>query len=366
MGRFTLILCLLAAFAAPAAAQNGNVIRYGETVSGAITDDAARAQYAFRADAGDVIGAAMARTDGNLDTYLMLYGPDGKVIAQNDDAGGSTARSEIEGVLLARDGIYALVATRFFQEIGQTTGRYTLTLTADTSLREAFGPPPYLDVDHVALTYAGAESFTKSGRFGTESEDGVHKVVFPGRAGDSISASVLPSEALTLGLTLKDAAGNVIGTLGALSAGSPVELGATLPADGWYVLELARRNGSEGGDYELRLTLTPAAGGDDLASGPVTGTIDGAHPARDYIFEGAAGESVTITMARTSGDLDTYLILIGPDGGIVAENDDAGMGQSQIVVALPESGTYTVRAGRFAAESGTTSGDFTLTLERGG
>ncbi len=363
MGRFTLILCLLAVFAAPAAAQNGNIIRYGETVTGAVTEDAVRVQYAFRADAGDVIGAAMARTDGNLDTYLMLYGPDGKVIAQNDDAGGSTARSEIEGVLLTRDGIYALVATRFFQEIGQTTGRYTLTLTADTSLRETFGPPPYLDVDHVALTYAGAKDFAKTGRFNEEMEEAVHHIIFPGRAGDSISASVLPGEMLRSGLALRDTNGK-IGDLRAMSEGSPVEFDATLPADGWYVLGVLRYEGA--GDYELRLTLTPAAGGDDLASGPVADTIDGAHPARDYAFEGAAGESVTITMARTSGDLDTYLILIGPGGGVVAENDDAGMGQSQIAVALPESGTYTVRAGRFAAESGTTSGDFTLTLERGG
>ncbi|MEO1148066.1 MAG: PPC domain-containing protein, partial [Cyanobacteria bacterium J06638_22] len=65
-----------------------------------------------------------------------------------------------------------------------------------------------------------------------------------------------------------------------------------------------------------------------------------------YEFSGQQGQTVVISM--TSDDFDTYLGLLGPDGSVVAENDDSnGTTDSQITVALPSSGTYTVIANSY-------------------
>ena len=72
-----------------------------------------------------------------------------------------------------------------------------------------------------------------------------------------------------------------------------------------------------------------------------------------YTFEGNAGDRISIEMH--SGEIDPYLILLGPGGRELAQDDDGGGGtDAKIVVQLPESGTYTLIANSYAGEeSGT-------------
>ncbi len=87
----------------------------------------------------------------------------------------------------------------------------------------------------------------------------------------------------------------------------------------------------------------------------VTGRLDQASNQLDdgsyfatHTFEGTAGEALTIEL--TSEDFDTYLILVGPDEAKLAEDDDgAGGTNSQIVITLPTTGTYTLIAISFEA-----------------
>ncbi|MBD2459629.1 trypsin-like peptidase domain-containing protein [Oscillatoria sp. FACHB-1407] len=67
-----------------------------------------------------------------------------------------------------------------------------------------------------------------------------------------------------------------------------------------------------------------------------------------YTFEGRAGQQVVIDMS--SGEIDTYLILLTPDGSDLAQDDDGGGGtNSRIVATLPATGTYTVFANSYGA-----------------
>jgi len=67
-----------------------------------------------------------------------------------------------------------------------------------------------------------------------------------------------------------------------------------------------------------------------------------------HSFEGTAGEGLAIEL--TSEDFDTYLILIGPDEAKLAEDDDGAEGtNSQIVITLPTTGTYTLIANTLEA-----------------
>jgi tetratricopeptide (TPR) repeat protein len=83
-----------------------------------------------------------------------------------------------------------------------------------------------------------------------------------------------------------------------------------------------------------------------------------------HTFEGQEGETLTITLS--SGDFDTYLLLKAPTEETIAQNDDGTDGtNSQIVVTLPTTGTYTVIANSYeAGETGNYSLEIRTATER--
>lgn len=72
-----------------------------------------------------------------------------------------------------------------------------------------------------------------------------------------------------------------------------------------------------------------------------------------YTFEGTAEQRVRIRM--TSDRLDSYLILLAPDGrSLIQDDDSAGNLDAQIVYTLPTDGRYTVYANAYSSvQSGT-------------
>ncbi|MCZ7540160.1 MAG: pre-peptidase C-terminal domain-containing protein [Anaerolineae bacterium] len=88
----------------------------------------------------------------------------------------------------------------------------------------------------------------------------------------------------------------------------------------------------------------------------------------------AAGQTITVTFAGNAGDqvtvaadaganaaLDTALRLLGPDGTVIAEDDDSGPGLNPLLtnVALPASGQYTIEIIQYRGE-----GTVTLRLDK--
>jgi serine protease Do len=68
---------------------------------------------------------------------------------------------------------------------------------------------------------------------------------------------------------------------------------------------------------------------------------------REHSFQGAAGQSITISLE--SSDFDTYLILLDPNEQVIGENDDTGPNDtnSALTVTLPTTGTYRVIANAY-------------------
>jgi len=67
-----------------------------------------------------------------------------------------------------------------------------------------------------------------------------------------------------------------------------------------------------------------------------------------YAFEGKAGQRVQIDM--TSGEIDSYLILLDPNGNDLAQDDDSGGGtNARLSVILPRDGIYLVMANAYEA-----------------
>ena len=77
-----------------------------------------------------------------------------------------------------------------------------------------------------------------------------------------------------------------------------------------------------------------------------------------YVFNGTAGQQVTINMS--SGAFDTYLGLANLSGTYVVEDNDGGGGtNSRIISTLPETGTYVILANSFLPN---TFGAYSLSL----
>ncbi|MBE2267071.1 MAG: PPC domain-containing protein, partial [Anaerolinea sp.] len=103
-----------------------------------------------------------------------------------------------------------------------------------------------------------------------------------------------------------------------------------------------------------------------LRPGSIEGNLNDQTPRLRYSFSANAGDSVSILMQNTSGDLDPLLILYDPNGEQLERNDDLETGNrdAQIALTLARTGTYVIEATRF--ENLPTSGTFRLTLTQAG
>jgi hypothetical protein len=83
-------------------------------------------------------------------------------------------------------------------------------------------------------------------------------------------------------------------------------------------------------------------------------------------FQGNRGDRVTILM-QGDGNLDPYVGLIdGATQEVLAEDDDsAGNGNPAIETTLSAAGTYVIVATRYGFDTGTTQGQYTLSLSGG-
>jgi len=77
-----------------------------------------------------------------------------------------------------------------------------------------------------------------------------------------------------------------------------------------------------------------------------------------HSIQGDAGDSIEVTIQST--EFDTYLLVTGPAGEVVAEDDDDGDNtNSRAIFTLPSDGDYTIWVGSY---SGDATGRYTLSV----
>ncbi len=128
---------------------------------------------------------------------------------------------------------------------------------------------------------------------------------------------------------------------------------------------LARR---ESGGYSVslqagvasrRIALSQSLQGEITAASPKQ--TDGT-PYQAFVFEGQAGQSVTIDLS--SRDFDPFLVLRkgGASEDLVSDDDGGGGADAQILFTLPSAGAYEIRANAISTSA---RGRFTLKLAKG-
>ena len=166
-------------FSTPAPPRTDNdLLQYGDQASGEITNENFGITFDFMARRGDVIDIQMevGNEDNSIDPLLILLNEDGDNLAENDDDPEKAGRNSfIHRFEIPLDGKYTILATRFQQELGSTTGLFNISLTLNTT-------PPVPDSIPVEYGDDYEGQLTR--------DKGVESLVFEGEAGDIINISM--------------------------------------------------------------------------------------------------------------------------------------------------------------------------------
>lgn len=358
-----LIVGLFTTFAVNARYQGGIPLVFGEPVSGLLDDEFFRQVYVFDGRVEEVIALSMSSDDGDLDPYLLLTDEQGTILALSDDDGPDND-ALIASKRIPADGRYFVIATRFGQEHGNTTGNYTLLLervgaggSETTFLRYGDSVLGRVTLDEPLVFY-----FLRAER------------------GDVVNITLnRTSGNLDPLLDLATADGRVLVSNdddplaeGTLDAGI---INYTVLETGVYLIvatHFGREAGDTEGSYVLSVTQTPP---EELGARPeearlidygaaVEGAVDDDVPVRYYRFDARRGDVITVTLSAESSNLNPVVKLADANLVEIIENDDGGGGVDARIAAytVPVDGTYYLLATRYREAEGQTTGTYTLQL----
>jgi len=337
------IVCLL--FSGIALAQNS------QEFDGTLDEKSPIIDYDLELQADQLVVITTYAQNDTLDTVLALYGPDGALVQENDDyTDGYDSRIVYQP---SETGNYTLEVSRYDDT---TSGDFALTVTQ--------GLETLLE-----LSSQAAIVLQSSGNLDDQSQE--VKFTLTLNAGDVLIADTYGiTGKLDPILTLLDAGGSLLAENDDRGDGSyDSEIIYSIPADGSYSLIVSRYSEEVSGEFMIIAAIDPtrtapfnftAVEGELIAE--YTGYLDTQAESDSYTVELSAGEALYAYTQVTSGDLDTTLALLNPEDRVVDLNDDRGDGSydSAIAYIAPESGTYTVRIGRYRENEN--SGDYVLNL----
>jgi hypothetical protein len=415
----TAVLGLLLAFAIVRPvllAQGTTQINYEQPVNGTLDNSKNRVEYSFAGLTGDKVTIEMNALQGNLDPFLNLYDPQGRLIGEDDNGGGKD-NARLSGIVLASDGVYKVVAAN---KRANASGKFSLIVMEEQRLgtiyydgashEEAYQlSQPW---DHTEITYS-----VQNTQPGFNPQDVRATIAQAFQAWANVTPltfrEVTSGRAdLTIQFSPIDGALNVLGqacppsspcagevqfdseepwVLGAPSGGGSRQISfiAVATHEFGHTIGLLHSNDSSALMYAAYSPYNLQPGPDDVRGaqalyGSGTGRVDSptsppstSPEVRDSLndskwaqfwdFDVNAGETVTLTMRSVSGGLDPFLVLLDANNHILAYDDDGAGGRDAVLrnITLPQSGSYTVAATRYQQAQGYTSGEYVLTIEYG-
>lgn len=271
-----------------------------------------------------------------FDPYLILIAPSGEQF-ENDDHEGDATRSQV-AMELPEAGDYRVLVTSY--KPGET-GSYTLTMGGGGAAVAGAGPR----VERGSL--APGDQTLSSGEYA----DGYE---FEGRPGQRARFDVGSTEFDTY-LMLIDPTGQQTENddFDGLPGHSVIETDIT--EAGRYRVVVTSYEVGETGSYELRMEFGAGEAGAtrqrDVAALQIGQRTSGRLEAGDrqlasgeyrdvYVFEGTAGQAVSIAMSST--EFDTYLQLQTPEGEKIDNDDYEGRSDSRIDITLREDGRHRI------------------------
>lgn len=363
----------------------GGELRPGQSVSGVLSRGDAQLNsgeyhddWTLRGRRGERFTLRMASSD--FDAYLMARGL-GLSEDNDDDPTRRGSRDSRLELVFPADGEITVSATSYAP--GET-GRYTLSVERSDSrgYGNGYGQAPSEVAEALRLGQP-RQGRLQLGDSQLRSGEYIDSYSYAGRAGERIE--------ITLNSSQFDPYVAISGPNGFSefndddpSGGLNSRLVTTLPADGLYIISATSYAPGETGAYQLGVRAagydshdtSPYSRGGEWNTSPggrlsvgetVNGRLapgdrqlDSGEYADSYSFIGRRGQRITID--AISDDFDSYLILRGP-GGQQVDNDDGPNGlNAQISEVLQEDGEYTVQVTSYAAGE---TGRYSVSLSQG-
>jgi hypothetical protein len=282
-----------------------------------------------------------------FDPYLIVIAPSEEQF-ENDDYEGDAQRSQL-AMELPEDGDYRVVVTSY--KPGEE-GAYDLRID-----RTAAAGTPGARVEQGTL--AAGDDTLRSGEYADSYQ-------FEGRPGQQVQLDVSSSEFDTY-LMLIDPNGEHTENDDVEGMPDHSVIEADITEVGTYMVVVTSYKPGESGAYELTMDFgearPTATRQRDVAAITLgertTGRLEpgdrqlGTGEYADvYVFEGSAGQSISIEMA--SSEFDTYVQLTTPDGEKIDNDDYGGRSDSRIDLTLRESGRHRIMSTSYrAGETGT-------------
>jgi len=391
---FVMILIVSGSFAQE---DTSRVLASGVTVSGSLDADNVAQVYTFDGLSGQAVNLS-AVTSGNATLSLLLTDSTGVALAQEVGDAEGTSLSE---VLLPRDDTYYVTvlparglaaAGNQFQLTLETSSETPSTFTEPGELLTATGVQVALEWSSTAnldlevrdpvggsLRFA-TPSVESGGTFGVNVNSVCNTLTAesPTEAASWI-AGVVPTgsyEILVYYQPLEDCPTNdpVDFSVNVTVDGTavPAIQGALQPNQVYLASVVVNTDGTVSGGLSGIRVDPPTIINLDLDNPapitrdtPITSFITSQRPHQVYAFNGQANEVVSVLMEANSGNLDTLLMIVDPNGNVVSINDDTAQGVTNSSIAnlsLILAGEYKVVATRYGQAIGGTQGGYTLTL----
>jgi len=403
-------------------------INAGQTVNGALSASDCRSpvrgnafyadRYAFNAPAGAQVAIALASPD--FDAYLYLIGPNNAVIAENDDGDSSGGDSRIpagSGLFsLPAGGDYLIEVTSFSPN---RVGDYALSLSVQTA-GCAYSIAPSGQTFPFGGGAGGATVTAAPGCAWQTLNSAAWITINSGANGagaGAVNFTVAPNSGNSPRAATLIIAGQTftVAQAGCVSIAPTNQSFTANGGSGSFNVTSVNNCSWTAASNQSWLTITSGGGGassgvvnfsvaPSASYSPRTGRItvsgqiftvtqagivcppapislgqmtNGALTANEcrspfrgdgtfadrYSFSAQAGTQIAISLA--SSQFDAYLYLIGPNGAVIAENDDGGVGAGNARIpasqflTLPASGDYLIEATSFGPNG---AGSYTLAL----
>ena len=374
-----------------------NPADYNESYFGLINSDSPIEYYRFSGKAGELVTIEMESlvSSSSLDPYIILADSNLNELIFNDNASASRA-ARISQFSLPADGDYFILATRAGLSRGLTEGAYKIDITVGEIQLEA-GPltatltwqgeanlnlfvrtptgytiswanpttpdegnlqidsndcdtPSAAPIEHVywsdddnlvpgdytILVWYQDDCMMSGNTPFTLTVTYRNQVILTRTSGDSGRVSVDPGERFEASIRLTESNNAFVVNQGTITSPSP------------------QQTESEGGDTLI------------VYGEPISGSITDEVFAQFYQFEGNAGDRVIIRVERITNNLDPIVVLRDSLDNNLAINDDisADNRNAEIDYILPEDGRYVISVTRYGVRDGTTTGNYTLTINR--
>jgi hypothetical protein len=341
---------ILLLIAMPIAAQQNTPqpLAYGQTVTGDLNTQRIEALYIFAGQQGDAITITMDSTAGTLDPLLILVDQSQQTVLAVDNNSGGDQNARLRYIIPATANY--MIRVTAIQGSSEISGTYRLSLTLNNPM-----PTPSPDSNAPVIA-----PFLPDETMQGELNDTVNFRLYTLRAkqGDPIWVTLQVSDSLRAGMYLYGADFREI-----TRAERGGELNLKAPADGLYFLMVAREASTGAGKFTLRKGTVNDPAGIPISIGKtVRGSISAGSAVKIYQLQAHAGETLVARLHRLSGDLSGYVYISAADGNILAESRSANEANTQLTLTFPADGTYTVTATREGQQSGTTTGDYLLTI----